>query len=882
MKPSERFELGEAIGRDELGEVFQAIERASSKPAAVKTFDAWALARQDARDAYVANLKALRRIQPARTPPVAAYHLDQDEGWIASRWVKGMTLEAHLREQKHVELGPAAAIICGVLDALEELHSTGAPHGGLSMRKVLLIEGSGAGSVVLTDPFQYRLYAVQDPLKTSRNDPDRYLGNPRYFSPEQAQGKAPDVRSDVYVVGLMLYELVTGKPPFDGGSVGTILKRQIYEKPLPTRLKRPGLNIGEDAENIILTALHKDPAKRFQSARAFRGAINNLRVDFEEAAERLAAPLGIAPVGVLAGQEVPAGTESATDAALSDAETAQPETRASVVSSRGPVTGESPVISEDAQRPSVDTGGPSVIVDVSGASDDAEQVPEVGNDAPSNDAPSESSAPPQVSAASASQDAGSERVAARDAVADQQGDEDGADDDDAEESASSRRKRPKKNKKSRKSRANERPSDDAKGAGSVASKVATSATGKSTSAAVTAAELPAPVSDAPAALSTHAKGQGAELPDATTAPPLDVHAEDELGWFASGDDQDVLGEIEIKTLEAADDAARMNRYFFVGITIAGVAAVLLVLAISSMKRSDDGDDEVDSTAESSQAVEGDDPAQDHDPRGDEAEVAVVPTAARGGDDGRTERTDETSPSEPQDDLALATTEFVEAQGIEVETLALDGTPDGTGDEDPTPSLDHEVAITETDEDDSGAEQPTGQGETETTTEVRETTPPEPPREEREPREEPTTVAVAETPPEPVPDAPTPREDDEPEVDTARARDLIRQGSIAFDQGNFDAAGRAFQQAIDADGRQAAAHAGMGDVMFQRRDFRRAAQYFERASRLSRNSSEYHRKLGRSYVRLERYEQAVEAFERAVALGDSDAQRDLDAVRTRLP
>jgi len=100
MKVSDRFDLGESVGRDELGEVLRATEHTSGRKAAVKSFDSWALANEKGRLAYQEALLALRRIRPARTPPVAAFHLEPDDriredgapGQSGSQWFPSLHL----------------------------------------------------------------------------------------------------------------------------------------------------------------------------------------------------------------------------------------------------------------------------------------------------------------------------------------------------------------------------------------------------------------------------------------------------------------------------------------------------------------------------------------------------------------------------------------------------------------------------------------------------------------------------------------------------------------------------------------------------------------------------------------------------------------------
>lgn len=120
---------------------------------------------------------------------------------------------------------------------------------------------------------QAHLVATKDPINAGQKDAEAFFGHAAYFSPEQAQGKPVDHRSDLYALGVLLYEMLTGKPPFTSGNFVTTLKRHIYEKPLLPRIAKPGLKLAPGAEAIIVKSLDKSPEARFESAQAFVDAL---------------------------------------------------------------------------------------------------------------------------------------------------------------------------------------------------------------------------------------------------------------------------------------------------------------------------------------------------------------------------------------------------------------------------------------------------------------------------------------------------------------------------------------------------------------------------------------------------------------------------------
>lgn len=294
MNANTRFTVIQSVGRDELGEVSESIENETGRLAALKVFDSWTMASDAGRSAYRQALQKLHSFGPARTPRTIAVHIEKTGGWIANDWLRSASLDTYIRQFKGIDPTIAAGVACGILDCLQELHDAGLVHGGMSSGKVLLTQGFAPTGVVITDPFQHHLYSVSDPLATAAKASAPFFGYAKYLSPEQAKGEAPDQRSDIYVVGLLLYEMLTGAPAFQGASPVETIQRQISGEQPSVRAVRPDVKLSADLEQILEVALAKDPASRFQSALAMRRALAHCRNADEDDTERFATPLGYA------------------------------------------------------------------------------------------------------------------------------------------------------------------------------------------------------------------------------------------------------------------------------------------------------------------------------------------------------------------------------------------------------------------------------------------------------------------------------------------------------------------------------------------------------------------------------------------------------------
>src|SRR3954447_16820242 len=286
-----RYELGEEIGRGGMADVFLAHDRLLDRRVAVKV-----LLPEFASDAI--SVERFRREAQAAAglnhPHIVAVYdwgEEDDTSFIVMEYVPGQTLREIL--QAHVRLGPtdAARIAAEIADALSFAHAHGVVHRDVKPGNVLI---TPQGDVKVTD-FGIARSETSEPLTKT----GAVLGTATYFSPEQAQGFPLDGRSDVYALGVVLYEMVTGVAPFTASTPVSIAYKHVRETPAPPSSIVPELAGGMD--DIVLTAMAKHVDERYQSAQDMRADL----LRFERGRPRVAAP-GTAALAAPASVHVPA------------------------------------------------------------------------------------------------------------------------------------------------------------------------------------------------------------------------------------------------------------------------------------------------------------------------------------------------------------------------------------------------------------------------------------------------------------------------------------------------------------------------------------------------------------------------------------------------
>ena len=271
-----RYEVIRELGRGAMGTVFLARDTALGRMVALKTFRASfadGAEGADPEDSGILRRRSLREAQRAGTlshPSVITIFdvvevPDEDSFHIVMEYVEGQGLDARMRERGPMQLAEVAPIVAQIASALDHLHARGIVHRDVKPGNVLV---TGDGRVKITD---FGIARSEDPGATL--DTDVY-GTPYYMAPEQIQGRPVDARTDVFALGVVVYEMLTGARPFPGSTVAEVAHRIVYG--VPAEPEVDGKPLTAAVREVLGQALAKDPDERFPTAGALANAVQDL------------------------------------------------------------------------------------------------------------------------------------------------------------------------------------------------------------------------------------------------------------------------------------------------------------------------------------------------------------------------------------------------------------------------------------------------------------------------------------------------------------------------------------------------------------------------------------------------------------------------------
>ena len=862
---SGRYRVESKLGQGTVATVYRALDLSTQRLVAVKVFNPSLVPGSPAADQLLDDAERAAALGHPNLVPTL------DVGVCAERFLftvepllDGRDLGERMRDPESLDTETSERIITEVLAAVQALHESDVLHLDIKPTNVFLVRDalgieraalSGAG---IRHALNLEAAGPRSTKVGASGEGDlSCLAKAEYLTPEAAGGKSFDVRSDIYLVGLLMYELLAGRPPFQGGTLAQIAKRHVYEKPPGLRIVRPSAMVPEALEAVVMRCLNKSPGARYAHASDLRGAVDKLRAGSKPGALRggsfralasslppaerapstapQAAPVDVAPAPaprptmMLSSALIGTSTEL-TQGELAPAETsglnpAEPEVAAKVEPEVA--TKVEPEVATKVEPEAEPEVAAKVEPEVA-----AKVEPEVAAKVEPEVA---AKVEPEV-AANASPEATPFAAAPEGSPPSSDGNE--AQDDDAgpsEASGSKARKRDKKNKRGRQE-------------------------------AGVASVVTAPhVAVAKAAGANRASGSPSWTESAaehlrtgrTTIPPGGSHTEDD-GWFV-----DSAQQLDAR-VEGLDELNQRHERGLFPYVMGGVVALVVVIFVVLQTGPADAPaasrDEPSATAPSTFAAVASVAAPLPSTIEAVASIAAPPSTV-------TAPASEGKPTAAQ--VAASTAAAAAAKRAEAEAAAA-AKRAGTEAAAAAKRAEAEAAAAAKR---AGTEAAAAakRAEAEAAAAAK--------RAKAEEKAAAARALAASKPPTSAPPSAAPAA--RPAGPAAAA--LVAQGKALVRDGSWSEARKSFQGAATADPRNAAAHAGLGEVAFQEQKFAEAVKHELAALKLAPRNADYLVALGQAYFKLDRYPDAKAQWEKAIGVqpGNEKAAKFLRLVEKKM-
>ncbi len=276
-----QYQILQKIGTGGMGSVYRASQPAMNRMVAIKILHPKLVNRRDLTSRFRREARAMSQLSHPNTVKVFTYgELDDGSLYIVMEFLEGRNLNQAVRRDGPIPAARAIPILIQVCAALQEAHALGIVHRDLKPENIFLCNQGGL--LDFAKVLDFGLAKVTErqmrPGSLILTQEGMVFGTPEFMSPEQAQGRELDARSDIYSLAVILYEALTGKLPFNAQTPMEYIQKHVLEVPIMLAERMPEIPFPSGLQSVVTKALAKKPEDRWQSASEFATALHGVLV----------------------------------------------------------------------------------------------------------------------------------------------------------------------------------------------------------------------------------------------------------------------------------------------------------------------------------------------------------------------------------------------------------------------------------------------------------------------------------------------------------------------------------------------------------------------------------------------------------------------------